>query len=79
MFNFDIALSRESCLIEQFGVQARAEAFTVFNDTNFAGAISPAGLIVSLTTMTSNAASATLDSPSRIRSTHLAVRPESCF
>ena len=63
MFNFDIALSRQFCISERFSLQARAEAFNVINHANFVGAISPAGLIASFSTMTTNATSATFGQP----------------
>ena len=39
----DFALSRIFKINERYSVQARAEAFNVFNHANFVGAISPAG------------------------------------
>jgi hypothetical protein len=41
--NADFALSRIFKVNERYSVQARAEAFNVFNHANFVGAISPAG------------------------------------
>jgi hypothetical protein len=41
--NADLALSRIFKINERYSVQARAEAFNVFNHANFVGAISPAG------------------------------------
>lgn len=62
-FNFDMALSRQFKMNERFSLQARAEAFNLINHPNFVGAISPAGLIASLTTMTVNAGSPTFGQP----------------
>jgi hypothetical protein len=58
-----MALSRQFKMNERFSLQARAEAFNLINHPNFVGAISPAGLIASLTTMTVNAASSTFGQP----------------
>ena len=63
MFNFDVALSRQFRMTERIALVARAEAFNVINHTNFVGAISPAGLIASFTTMSVNAASSTFGQP----------------
>ena len=46
----DMALSRIFRLTERFSVQARADAFNLFNHANFVGAISPAGTVSSYTT-----------------------------
>ncbi len=42
-FGFDLALSRTFKITERFGLTARAEAFNIFNHTNFVGNIVPAG------------------------------------
>jgi hypothetical protein len=41
--NFDAAISRLFKFSDRLSLQARADAFNVFNHTNFVGAISPAG------------------------------------
>ena len=41
--NFDVAISRLFKFSDRFNLQVRADAFNVFNHTNFVGAISPAG------------------------------------
>jgi hypothetical protein len=43
--NIDIALSRLFRVTERFSLQARMDAFNVFNHANFVGAISPAGTV----------------------------------
>jgi hypothetical protein len=48
--NVDMALSRIFRLSERLSVQARADAFNLFNHANFVGAISPAGTVASYTT-----------------------------
>ena len=40
---FDLALSRNFKMTERLGLQARLDAFNLFNHTNFVGAIVPAG------------------------------------
>jgi len=55
--NFDAAISRIFRLNERFSLQARADAFNVFNHTNFVGAISPAGLPTSYSTLSTNLSS----------------------
>ncbi|HMD48183.1 MAG TPA: hypothetical protein VKG79_03755, partial [Bryobacteraceae bacterium] len=62
-FNFDLELRREFAITERFRLQAIADAFNLINHTNFVGAISPAGLIASFSTMTTNAASSTFGQP----------------
>ena len=57
--NFDVALSRLFRVTERFSLQARMDAFNVFNHTNFVGAISPAGTISAYTTFSNNLGSPT--------------------
>jgi hypothetical protein len=58
--NVDVALSRLFPINERFKIQARADAFNVFNHTNLVGAISPAGTIAAaLTTLDTNMSSST--------------------
>jgi len=57
--NFDIALSRMFRLTERYSLQARMDAFNVFNHANFVGAISPAGTVSSYSTFSNNLGSAT--------------------
>jgi hypothetical protein len=57
--NFDAALSRFFRVTERYGVQARMDAFNVFNHTNFVGAISPAGTVNSYATLDTNQSSGT--------------------
>ncbi len=52
--NFDMAISRIFRLNERYSVQARADAFNLFNHPNFVGAISPAGTVSSYTTFGNN-------------------------
>ena len=52
--NVDVAFSRIFKLTERFNLQARLDAFNLFNHTNLVGAISPAGLPASYTTMVTN-------------------------
>jgi hypothetical protein len=47
---FDLSLSRVFKITERYDLEARAEAFNLFNHTNFVGAISPAGTGSSFTT-----------------------------
>jgi hypothetical protein len=42
-FGFDLALTRTFKINERFALQARGEAFNIFNHTNFVGNIVPAG------------------------------------
>jgi hypothetical protein len=57
--NFDVALSRMFRVTERLSLQARMDAFNVFNHTNFVGAISPAGTVASYSTFSNNLSSAT--------------------
>jgi len=57
--NLDASLSRNFKLNERFTLQARGEAFNLFNHTNFVGQISPPGLIASFTTWTNGLNSST--------------------
>jgi hypothetical protein len=43
--NIDVALSRLFRVTERFSLQARMDAFNIFNHANFVGAISPAGTV----------------------------------
>ena len=52
--NFDAALSRLFKLTERFSLQARLDAFNVFNIVNFVGAISPAGTVTGYSTLSTN-------------------------
>jgi hypothetical protein len=47
--NVDMALSRIFRLSERYSVQARADAFNLFNHANLVGAISPAGTVTAYT------------------------------
>ena len=47
---FDAAISRTFKLGERYSLQARMDAFNLFNHSNFVGAISPAGQISAYTT-----------------------------
>jgi len=57
--NFDVALSRLFQVTERFRLQARMDAFNVFNHANFVGAISPAGTVSAYSTFSNNMGSAT--------------------
>jgi len=54
---FDTSLSRSFKLSEHWTMQARADAFNVINHTNFAGSISPAGLVSSFSTLSTGLSS----------------------
>jgi hypothetical protein len=54
--NFDAAVSRIFKLHERYSLQARMDAFNVFNHPNFVGAISPAGTVTAFTTFTNTTA-----------------------
>jgi len=56
--NFDAAVSRLFRFTERYSLQARVDAFNVFNHTNFVGAISPAGQ-PSFSTMSTSESSST--------------------
>jgi len=56
--NLDVSLSRSFKLRERLNLQARADFFNVLNHTNFAGAISPAGLVSGFSTLSTNLSSA---------------------
>jgi len=43
MVNIDVGVSRIFKFGERYSLQARAEAFNIFNHANFVGAFSPAG------------------------------------
>jgi hypothetical protein len=49
--NFDVALSRNFAIKEGIRLQARLDAFNVFNHANFVGAISPAGTVTGYSTI----------------------------
>jgi hypothetical protein len=57
--NFDAALSRTFKITERFNLQARLDGFNVFNHTNFAGAISPAGTVTGYSTLSTGLSSST--------------------
>jgi Carboxypeptidase regulatory-like domain len=57
--NFDAALSRSFKMTERYTLQARVDAFNVFNLVNFVGAISPAGTVTAYTTLSTNQSSST--------------------
>jgi len=57
--SFDAAISRTFKIHERFGLQARMDAFNVFNHTNFVGAISPAGTVTAYSTFSNNMTSST--------------------
>jgi hypothetical protein len=57
--NFDASLSRSFKITERFSLQARVDAFNVFNHTNLVGAISPAGTVSGYTTLSTNESSST--------------------
>ena len=78
--NFDVALSRMFKLTERFSLQARADAFNVFNHTNFVGAISPAGTVTGYSTLSHQRKRFDVrKSAGRLRSAHSAVRDEAVF
>ena len=51
--NFDVAFSRLFRIMERFSLQARMDAFNIFNHANFTGAISPAGTVSAYPTFSS--------------------------
>jgi hypothetical protein len=57
--NFDVAVSRTFKFTERFSLQARLDGFNMFNRTNFAGAISPAGTVTGYSTLTTGLSSST--------------------
>jgi hypothetical protein len=57
-FNVDLGVSRIFKFSERYSLQVRAEAFNVFNHSNFVGGISPAGQ-PSFSTMSTNLSSST--------------------
>jgi hypothetical protein len=57
--NFDIAVSRLFRVTERYSVQARMDAFNVFNHTNFVGAISPAGTVTGYSTLSNSMTAST--------------------
>jgi hypothetical protein len=57
--NFDAAISRQFKFKERYSLQVRMDAFNVFNHTNFAGAISPAGTVTGYSTLSTSMASST--------------------
>jgi hypothetical protein len=57
--NIDAALSRTFKLTERYSLQARADAFNIFNHPNFVGAISPAGTVTGYTTFSNNMSAST--------------------
>jgi hypothetical protein len=57
--NFDAAVSRLFRVTERYSVQARMDAFNVFNHTNYVGAISPAGTVTGYTTLSQSMTSST--------------------
>ena len=56
---FDAALSRTFKFFERYSLQARLEAFNLFNHTNFVGAISPAGTVTGYSTFSNSMAAST--------------------
>jgi hypothetical protein len=59
MVNFDVALSRNFGLREGMRLQARLDAFNVFNHANFVGAISPAGTVTGYSTLSTGLTAST--------------------
>lgn len=59
MVNFDCALSRNFTIRESIKLQARLDAFNVFNHPNFVGAISPAGTVTGYSTLSTSQAAST--------------------
>jgi hypothetical protein len=57
--NVDMALSRNFQFTERFRLQARVDAFNVFNHANFAGAISPAGTVTGYSTLSTSLSAST--------------------
>ncbi|HEY3738642.1 MAG TPA: carboxypeptidase-like regulatory domain-containing protein [Bryobacteraceae bacterium] len=55
--NVDVALSRSFRFKERYRLQARVDAFNVFNHTNFVGAISPAGTVTGYATLSTSLSS----------------------
>jgi hypothetical protein len=55
--NVDMALSRNFSIRESIKLQARLDAFNVFNHTNFVGAISPAGTVTGYSTLSTTESS----------------------
>jgi hypothetical protein len=56
---FDAAISRTFKIHERFSLQARMDAFNLFNHTNFVGAISPAGTVTAYATFSNSMAAST--------------------
>jgi len=52
--NFDVALSRGFKIREGINLQARLDAFNIFNHPNFTGAISPAGTVTGFSTLSTS-------------------------
>jgi len=52
--NVDVAISRIFKFRENMDLQARLDAFNVFNHPNFTGAISPAGTVTGFSTLSTN-------------------------
>lgn len=58
-FNMDVSLSRIFKIREYTKLEARADFFNVLNKVNYAGGISPSGLVSGITTLTTGLNSGT--------------------